>query len=236
RPYYLGGSSLGGLVAYEMARQLREQGDQVGLLVLFDTWSIGYLKLLSLPLRYRATRHIGRLPQQGARGWFVDRLQRAKSQFSLRSWINNKSADVRWRLACLTSKIYLRLGRPLPPNLLDIHMRSILLNAQGNYIPKPYPGRITFFQAHERPVRYYHDPRLDSAAIQAAEFLARPSADPIWQECIQLGWGSLADGGLDIHEVNGPHGYMVRNPYAEAVARELAVCLEAAYRQDAEQR
>lgn len=36
-PYCLGGWSLGGLVAYEMAQQLRKQGDTVRLLLLLDT-------------------------------------------------------------------------------------------------------------------------------------------------------------------------------------------------------
>jgi thioesterase domain-containing protein len=36
-PYLLGGWSLGGLVAFEMARQLLEQGQQVALLALLDT-------------------------------------------------------------------------------------------------------------------------------------------------------------------------------------------------------
>jgi amino acid adenylation domain-containing protein len=36
-PYHLGGYSLGGLVAYEMARRLSETGDDVGLVGLFDT-------------------------------------------------------------------------------------------------------------------------------------------------------------------------------------------------------
>jgi len=37
-PYFLGGFSFGGLVAYEMAQQLRLRGEEVGLLVLFDTY------------------------------------------------------------------------------------------------------------------------------------------------------------------------------------------------------
>jgi pimeloyl-ACP methyl ester carboxylesterase len=36
-PYFLGGHSSGGLVAFEMARQLRSQGRDVALLALFDT-------------------------------------------------------------------------------------------------------------------------------------------------------------------------------------------------------
>ena len=38
-PYHLGGFSLGGLVAYEMARQLLARKEEVGLLVLFDTYA-----------------------------------------------------------------------------------------------------------------------------------------------------------------------------------------------------
>jgi len=36
-PYLLGGWSMGGLIAFEMARQLQEQGVEVRLLALFDT-------------------------------------------------------------------------------------------------------------------------------------------------------------------------------------------------------
>ncbi len=38
-PYYLGGYSMGGWIAYEMARQLREAGQAVGMLALLDTQS-----------------------------------------------------------------------------------------------------------------------------------------------------------------------------------------------------
>ncbi len=37
-PYFFGGFSFGGLVAYEMAQQLLTSGGEVGLLVLFDTY------------------------------------------------------------------------------------------------------------------------------------------------------------------------------------------------------
>jgi len=38
-PFLLGGWSLGGRVAFEMARQLQQQGQEVALLVLFDSWA-----------------------------------------------------------------------------------------------------------------------------------------------------------------------------------------------------
>ena len=44
-PYYLGGTSLGGIVAFEMAQQLVAQGERVGLLALIDTGLMGDLPL-----------------------------------------------------------------------------------------------------------------------------------------------------------------------------------------------
>jgi amino acid adenylation domain-containing protein len=38
-PYHVGGFSMGGLVAYEMAQQLIAAGEEVGLVVLFDTYA-----------------------------------------------------------------------------------------------------------------------------------------------------------------------------------------------------
>lgn len=68
-PYHLGGFSMGGLVAYEMALQLRRRGEEVALLVMFDTYATapksanqGLIDLLlhpswkqfaSLPLAFR---------------------------------------------------------------------------------------------------------------------------------------------------------------------------------------
>ncbi|HET7451575.1 MAG TPA: amino acid adenylation domain-containing protein, partial [Thermoanaerobaculia bacterium] len=40
-PYFLGGASFGGKVAYEMARRLSDEGESVALLALFDTFAPG---------------------------------------------------------------------------------------------------------------------------------------------------------------------------------------------------
>lgn len=57
-PYFIGGLSFGGTVAYEMAQQLRADGEQVALLALLDTFSGRHethaellIKLSRLPLR-----------------------------------------------------------------------------------------------------------------------------------------------------------------------------------------
>jgi acyl-CoA synthetase (AMP-forming)/AMP-acid ligase II/thioesterase domain-containing protein/acyl carrier protein len=52
-PYYLGGYSMGGIVAYEMTRQLRAAGESVALLALIDTYSgVGRRLILGSWLRF----------------------------------------------------------------------------------------------------------------------------------------------------------------------------------------
>jgi thioesterase domain-containing protein/acyl carrier protein len=66
-PYLLGGWSFGGLVAVEMARQLRRQGAAVALLALFDTAGPGYPA--SRPWAGRLEEHLRRMRPLGlARG------------------------------------------------------------------------------------------------------------------------------------------------------------------------
>jgi thioesterase domain-containing protein len=81
-PYLLGGASFGGILAYEMAQQLRAQGEEVTLLVLLDA---------ILPRALRPPNAFGR-----ARG-HVDRLLRDPKQF-----VDHMRARLRKRLVRLT--------------------------------------------------------------------------------------------------------------------------------------
>ena len=62
-PYLIGGRSLGGIIAFEMACQLRSQGQEVGLLALLDSYPVGYHKrsLDAGALKSRAGRIVSRM-------------------------------------------------------------------------------------------------------------------------------------------------------------------------------
>jgi len=66
-PYHVGGFSMGGLVAYEMAQQLVASGEEVGLVVLFDTYATNPKSvnesLLDL-LLHPTWAHLRRLPSE----------------------------------------------------------------------------------------------------------------------------------------------------------------------------
>jgi aspartate racemase len=80
-PYFLGGFSFGGLVAYEMAQQLLACGEKVGLLVLFDT-DPGNLKPVT------AASFIRLLLQPSWQHWAHDLPKKARKRIhrSLRNW------------------------------------------------------------------------------------------------------------------------------------------------------
>ena len=69
-PYLLGGYSFGGLAAYEIARHLRAAGEEVALLVLFDTFNP------AKPARVRSWKKIVRdkIPRVASRGTTASRI------------------------------------------------------------------------------------------------------------------------------------------------------------------
>ena len=60
-PYFLGGYSLGGVVAFEMAQQFHAQGQKVAMLALFDTQGPGWFK--PLPFHTKVSRHLSNFLQ-----------------------------------------------------------------------------------------------------------------------------------------------------------------------------
>jgi len=84
-PYFIGGYSFGGLVAYEMAQQLRASGESVGLLALLDTYagrlrsvSRSVLRMMMHPSRQRLFRDMpkaaGESLQRRVRGLMISRV------------------------------------------------------------------------------------------------------------------------------------------------------------------
>lgn len=66
-PYHVGGFSMGGLVAYEMAQQLVASGEEVGLVVLFDTYATNPKSInesLKDLLLHPTWTHIRQLPSE----------------------------------------------------------------------------------------------------------------------------------------------------------------------------
>ncbi len=130
-PYFLGGHSFGGMVAFEMARRLHAAGESVGLLALFDTYGPGYPKLLPIPKRLPA--YMARLKQQPARRWLPTALDEIGKRIEKAAW-------------GLSYRYCLRRGRRLPERLQN-GTTPAFLYAMARYTPRDYGGKITLFRA-----------------------------------------------------------------------------------------
>lgn len=194
-PYFIGGRSLGGMIAFEIAQQLRAQGAEIGLLALLDTYPSGYAKLLREQttlrgrLRLAASRtraHLANLAALSVREKLSYLL--AKSKFA-----PSKMKSQIWRRV---HNSFANLGRPLPRALQDIKELNSL--AVREYVPQIYDGHVTLFWA--------------SSDLRASVDFVE-------------GWRALAGGGIEVHEIPGTHLDIVKEPHVSELAKKLSSCL-----------
>ncbi len=127
-PYHLAGYSFGGVVAYEIARQLALQGKQIGLLALFDAYVPGAFR--KRPLTQRLVAHGHRLWQLDAAtrwGYLRDRWSNVKKRFQAHA---SKDTDSRCTLT---------------ESIRRVKMAS--KSAFDQYRPEPFDGRGILFKA-----------------------------------------------------------------------------------------
>ena len=91
------------------------------------------------------------------------------------------------------------LGKRLPDLLLHHYLRKTHSKALANYVPVPYPGKVTIFRAYESL-----------------------STDP---DDSPLGWGTLAKGGLEIHYFDTSHLDMMSVENSQEIAAKLNECM-----------
>jgi acyl transferase domain-containing protein/thioesterase domain-containing protein/acyl carrier protein len=146
-PYFLGGSSFGGTVAFEMAHQLQTQGQKVALLTLIDTPGQGQMptkvidsdvKILAYLLGVGANLSVS-----------VELLEQLSPSEQLSYLLKNKE-----------------IANKMLPNFTLAQFRPFLnifkINAEAMkaYKPKIYPGKIIFFRANERDAFNPQNPEL----------------------------------------------------------------------------
>ncbi|WP_341529473.1 SDR family NAD(P)-dependent oxidoreductase [Nostoc sp. UHCC 0302] len=146
-PYFLGGSSFGGTVAFEMAHQLQALGQKVALLTLIDTPGQGQMptkvedsdiKILAYLLGVGANVSVS-----------LDHLEQL-----------TPSEQLSYLLA------HEEIANKIPPDFTIDQLRPFLNLFRANawamqsYIPRIYPGKIVFFRALERDAFNPQNPEL----------------------------------------------------------------------------
>jgi len=150
-PYYLAGYSFGGMVAYEIAQQLRRQGETIALLALVDPtpsfsqaeptlWKIQLSRLSTNTTDggYQWSTYCTRLAQVLFTKFFsasLWRLQRLKNQ----STVTIK------KMLCT---MFFGVGYPLPPSLRQFYRNQVVQEAARQYIPQKYLGQVVLFKTN----------------------------------------------------------------------------------------
>ena len=159
-PYHLGGSSFGGLVAFEVAQQLHAQGHSVGVLALFDTWGPDYLQ--HMPSKrdpyIRMVRMIERLDLH------LGNFLAAEGPRAKLDYVRTKMKRIRRRIAFIAERSARKWEKRLLPRALR-KVESTSMRAREVYVPRPYPGKIMLFRASKQPAGVAPDPHLGWAPL-----------------------------------------------------------------------
>jgi thioesterase domain-containing protein len=226
-PYFLGGWSFGGWVAFEMAQQLQKSGEEVALLAVLDTLAPipGNVPSLGSGFKFMLTT-VARYIWPFFLDYFYLIIAIAKNRInSLTSRLTNFNKIVRYSFwESLTRSLetnlfsHLILKEDATVNaipeesklrlLSELAIRPMLrvfyANSQAvlNYVPQAYPKRINLFRTK----------------VQSSIAKEDPS----------MGWDQLTVGGTEIHHIPGNHLTMLRKPHIQVVAAQLRACIEKA--------
>lgn len=200
-PYFLGGYCFGGNVAYEMARQLHAQGEQVAELLLIDASpsNAGYERMLwwKPSFHYRFARNLYY--------WLKDFTTLLEPQEQRRYVV--RKAKVLWR------KLRLKLrGKNATENVdldevidvshfpeSELKFWQIHLNALVAHVERPYKGAVT---------------------------LLRTRGQAIWCSFEEdFCWGKLARGGVAVKHIPGSHENIFVEPNVKYLAEQIEECL-----------
>jgi thioesterase domain-containing protein/acyl carrier protein len=195
-PYLLGGWSLGGIVAFEMAQQLRGGGHEVELLALIDVAaSVCSGDVTEVDDTASMVSFAHELVNTWGANVPVETFQPLWG--GIESVASEARLDYILRQAQTAGIIPADVELPDGQQLLRVFMSN--MRAGRAYSPQPYPGHIKVIRAAE----------------SAGE---TPDAT--------LGWGALAQGGVESHTAPGNHYSMMREPHVRELAHFLKHSLD----------
>ena len=193
-PYAMAGFSLGGRIAYEMARQIVAMGKSVSFLGLFDASADDSFG--NLPFLERNSRRIGHLVNYVT--WNISHFFREKSESKFdilkRRWkgLEKKFVGLDFKVSNM-EMVSKGKRKELPKYLRKVHKANS--RADRKYVIQPYPGPVHLFKAQKQTF-YITDP-------------------------VSYGWDKMAKGGVFIHTIPGEHSNTFAPPNDKYFANVL---------------
>ena len=165
-PYLLGGWSMGGSIAVEMARQLQAQGEQVELLALIDSYDLSK-SVEQSPLEQQGASWLDAL-------FYRDLLKAAGQEMPVsdEALARMGPEELRGALeeASKAAAAVLGAGVQSLRALQSVFERN--MRAAWKYGARPYEGRITLFEASESSPRKQGTVRFAASEVELHELEA----------------------------------------------------------------
>ncbi|MEO8150318.1 MAG: amino acid adenylation domain-containing protein [Bacteroidia bacterium] len=205
-PYYLGGGSFGGALAYEIACHLRQMGKEVAMVVLFDVEAATKSELLNgmekqiLELKLKSKRVVTRL-----------KMLTNQSMDQKLAYLKNKIANPSHKENLLKEQMDEWLNKEFIAEKYGLASAAYFNNieescykALKDYKLKEYDGEVLLLRAKNG---FFSDIEYDEA----------------------LGWGYFVKGKVDVEFVPGNHNSIFEYPHVPHLAAAMMKHINAHY-------
>ena len=216
-PYLLGGLCAGGVIAYEIARQLRQQGESVAMLGLIDAADVAVTK--------RVGRVAGRRLKSFSSAFSAQRSEPLHRSIAARVVTaagkvrNLFSYEVSSHLDKIATALKVRLLRhyldkgAAPPafvkslSVSDVYQFALLDDSNRD---EPFAGDVALFRATTTSVTQDDEPYIERYS------------DPMF------GWQKRITGTVHCFDVPGGHFTMLQEPHAQTMAQRMQAYIDRA--------
>jgi amino acid adenylation domain-containing protein len=195
-PYLLGGHCYGGVLAFEMARQLHNQGDTVGLLVVIDAI---LPETIIEPTDDDDAKFLLRIAESIKTEDGVD--------FSV-PFEELRDLPLTEQLNLINQKAnFIFSDAEIQDFLSHYKLFKLHVQAMRNYIPQVYPQPITIFRASEEIIHDFDNPEWSSS-------------DPL------LGWVKCSSQPIQTVDIPGDHFSILVEPHIQELTKQLKKCID----------
>ena len=196
-PFYLSGSSFGGLVAYEMAQQIHDLGKSVALVVMFDAYGPNYPKRLpsTSRLRRKVFKYMRRIDTHISNLRYTDWQGRV-------TYVSVKLPKLYNRFARRVKNKVDQILHPVPRQLARVrtaHMNAARRKKRYMREERRFDGRLVLFRAEKQPLGIYPDPKL--------------------------GWSTVVGDKIEVYEIPGHHTSIIYEPRVHILTEKLSQIL-----------
>ena len=238
-PYFIGGHSFGGKVAFEIAQQLAKAGHEIGRLVIFDI-SAPTPNLLVQKPKGNDPKYLPRLAQMYKRMMHIDldiEMLRDLSPEEQWQYLKGQRDEAKY-LDLLAEAYGNMMGKTLD---VDIEvLRELSVEEQWGYLKQqmeqsnmmPAETEIENLEAFARIFRIHFEMQympqqtvpIPITLLWAEE--ERKEVHLIWGSDPTRGWRHYSEGPVEVIFVSGNHTTMMAQPHVQLLAERLLPCLE----------